>query len=180
MKSADYKALTRALSGVEYELREQREAVATCERLARSRDEITQGAIRAHRVETDRQLVEVSALRRHVGDIFALVRTARTEPQKSDAVTSPFSGSRWERAGWKPPTPHQVLAILFIVTEALRESEVFPTGSNGARIVGLLLTVFALLGINEAKNYQSPQIMNKLRAVDERALEDIHNEGARR
>ena len=94
-------------------------------------------------------------------------------------MTNPFGASRWQDAGWKPPTPHQVMAVMFVATEAFRESEFFPSGTPGAKIVGLLLTVFALVGISEAKNYLSPQVMNKLRAVDDKALEEIH-EGARR
>ena len=63
---------------------------------------------------------------------------------------------------WRIPTPHEVLALLFIIMEAAREVDYFPPSSIGARLLGLGMTVAAMTGIAAARNYISPRLREVL------------------
>lgn len=168
-----FEALKGALRGIEYEQRTAREARATDAQLSRGGHEFTQGAIRAHRGETDRLAAQIAVVRSNVSEVLALVRAVpRVEAL---AVTAPSGITRWEAAGWGIPSPHAVYTFLFVVAEAVRESDFFPVGSLGARAAALAVAAFTLLGINAAKNHLSLQVRTKLRAFDAKALEDVHS-----
>lgn len=181
LDSRSLAAFTRALRGAEYELRAQREQAAAAEKNSKFNHEITHGHAKVLRVEIDAQRTELSAARRALSEMNTLIRE-RAEIEraalKQAKILAP-SGvprlSRWAAAGWTIPTPYQVYAGLFVIAEGFRESEFFAPHTLGSRLVTCALAMFALLGINSAKNYISLQVRSKLRAFDERAMEDLHS-----
>lgn len=174
-------ALLSGVRGAEYELRKQREDIETAERLSRGRDEVTHGHAIKTRAEIGEQRAEFGALRKTVVELNSLVRE-RVEIEQQKVADAKLLGpdglpriSRWEAAGWGIPSPHAVYTFLFVVAEAVRESDFFPVGSLGARAAALAVAAFTLLGINAAKNHLSLQVRTKLRAFDAKALEDVHS-----
>ena len=79
-------------------------------------------------------------------------------------MTNPFSASEWKAAGWTPPTPHQVLALLMLIAAVIALAEVGPAWL--AKVCIVLTAGTGGAGIASAKNSLSPQIKQKLQAVD--------------
>ena len=86
-------------------------------------------------------------------------------------MTNPFGISKWTEAGWKPPTPHEVLGVLMTASTAIPLLGITPPGSVGAKLCELLSLVCGGMGIASARNYMSPQALNKLQRIDARALQ---------
>ena len=170
-------AATRAMRGAEYELRAQRQDIETLERLSRGGHEVTQGSIRALRVETDRQSVEVSAVRRHLGELLALVRSIDAKRIEVAPVTD--SSSRWEQAGWRLPTPHQVLWVVMSAALGIEFLGLAPPGTFVAKVCQLVAWLCGSKGIELARNYVSPQLRAKADAFDARAIKELSEGGQR-
>lgn len=86
-------------------------------------------------------------------------------------MTNPFGVDHWRDAGWRPPTPHQVLAFLMLTAACVAVTGIGPDWL--AKLCVVLTAGTGGAGISAAKNYLSPQVRNKLEAVDARALDDI-------
>lgn len=179
-------ALLSGVRGAEYELRSQRKDIETAERLSKGRDEVTHGHAVKIRVEIGEQRAELGSLRKNLTEMNALIRQ-RNEVDRRELEERKLLGpdglpriGRFEAAGWTVPTPYQVYAFLFVVAEGFRESDFFASGSLGARLVAVAVTMFTLLGINSAKNHLSLQVRTKLRAMDARAIDEVHALPARR
>lgn len=97
-------------------------------------------------------------------------------------MTNPFGVAKWYEAGWRPPTPHQVLGLLMAVAIGIPIIGLAEHNSVLAKLCELFALVCGGTGIVSAKNHLSPQILSKLEAVDARALNEIseRTEGAKR
>ncbi len=85
-------------------------------------------------------------------------------------MTNPFGVAKWNDAGWRPPTPHEVYSFLSIVSIAVPILGITPPGSMATKVCELLALVCGQRGIAAAKNFLSPQVLRKLEAADERAF----------
>jgi hypothetical protein len=85
-------------------------------------------------------------------------------------VTNPFGLDKWNEAGWKPPTPHEVLGLLMTIATAIPLLGITPTGSLGTKLCELLSLACGGMGIASARNYISPTTRSKLEGLDARAM----------
>ena len=67
---------------------------------------------------------------------------------------------------WRVPTPHEVFTFLFIIVESARESGVFAPTSGVGRVLAVLATSFAVVGVSAARSYVSPRIRQILESHD--------------
>lgn len=174
-------ALLSGIKGLRYDSDRVTALAESAERQSRFRDEATHAHARALRAAAENQQRDLATLGQHVSEMSGLIRE-RNEIERRDLEERRALGpdglprmSRWEAAGWGIPSPHAVYTFLFVVAEAVRESDFFPVGSLGARAAALAVAAFTLLGINAAKNHLSLQVRTKLRAFDAKALEDVHS-----
>jgi len=86
-------------------------------------------------------------------------------------MTNPFGAARWDDAGWRPPTPHQILALMLLCAVGVPLVGLVPPGSVAAKLCELLALACGGSGIYAAKNYLSPQVRRKLESVDARGLD---------
>jgi hypothetical protein len=85
-------------------------------------------------------------------------------------VTNPFGLDKWNEAGWKPPTPHEVLGVLMTIATVMPVLGITPPGSMSGKLCELLALVCGGMGIASARNYISPTTRQKLFDLDARAL----------
>jgi hypothetical protein len=69
-------------------------------------------------------------------------------------------------AGWRFPTPHEVMAALFLIAEGAREADVFEPGSKMIKALALFLTVCAIAGIASAAKRLPERVRSKLEAFE--------------
>lgn len=77
-----------------------------------------------------------------------------------------------EQGGWRFPTPHEFFTFLFILVESARESGLFAPTSGPGRVLALLATACAVIGVNAAHNYVSPRVRTILEERDRSMMTD--------
>ncbi len=75
---------------------------------------------------------------------------------------------------WRIPTPHEVLATLFLLCEAAHLTNFFIHGSAGDRMLDLFMVAFAMTGIASARNYISPRLASVLEERDTIITKELH------
>ena len=70
--------------------------------------------------------------------------------------------------GWRVPTPHEVLAGMFVVATAAREAETVAPGSALGRILSLFIAICGVAGIAAASRHLSPRVRGILEEHDTR------------
>lgn len=81
---------------------------------------------------------------------------------------SPYAESH---GGWRLPTPHEAFTTMFVIVEALRESGMFAPTSGMGRVLALLATAAAIVGVSAARSHVSPRIRAILEERDRRLSE---------
>lgn len=86
-------------------------------------------------------------------------------------MTNPFGMSKWHEAGWRPPTPHQVLSVVMLLLSAATVVVTFLGPPWLAAALAVLTGGSGYSATSAARMYLSPQIRNKLEAVDAKGLD---------
>lgn len=183
-----FKALTGALTGIEHEIRLSREDRDTDARLSRGGHAFTQGAIRAHRSETDRQLAEIGVVRANVSEILALVRSApRVE---AAAVTNPLSGEPIRAPSRAAVAEHlftlpMAIAIVAWICGRIAAAGFFGIDSPWHKLMFDISTNTAPLIAQLGQLWHSRNVRNKMaiangaESVDARAAKELAEGGPR-
>jgi hypothetical protein len=71
-----------------------------------------------------------------------------------------------DEAGWKFPTPHEVLGVVVVLLAAAEQADFFAAGTVGAKLVGLAMLVASMTGIASARNHLPGRVKAKLEAFE--------------
>lgn len=69
-------------------------------------------------------------------------------------------------AGWRIPTPHELLGLVVVLATAAEMMDFFPATSPGSKLCALVVLVASLSGIASAKNRLPDRVKRKLEAFE--------------